>query len=46
MGGPLSESDCSGSFVNSMVIKFWNHKITGLYTNLCYNEMCYKGTAL
>ena len=29
-----------------MVLKFGHHIITMLYLNLCYNEVCYKGTAL
>ena len=26
--------------------KFGNHNMAVLYPNLCYNEVCYKGTAL
>ena len=28
-----------------MVKKIENHSLTGSYPNLCYNEVCYKGTA-
>ena len=34
------------SFENSMVKKIWSYNMTLLYTNLCYNDVCFKGTAL
>ena len=34
------------SFVKSNDKKFGSRIMTVLYPNLCYNEVCYKGTAL
>ena len=34
------------SFVKLHGKKFGSHNMTLLYPNLCYNEVCYKGTAL
>ena len=34
------------SFVKFHGKKFGIHNITLLYPNLCYNEMCYKGTEM
>ena len=34
------------SFVKLNGKKMRGHNITMLYPNLCYNEVCYKGTAL
>ena len=36
------------TFINSMVKKFGSQNMTYIhyYPNLCYNELCYKGTAL
>ena len=31
---------------NSMLKKFGSHNMTVLNPNLCYNDVCYKGTAL
>ena len=33
-------------FGNSKLKISGSHKMTLLYPNLCYNEVCYKGTAL
>ena len=34
------------SFVQLHSLKKWRTRMTVLNTNLCYNEMCYKSTAL
>ena len=42
----FSLSFSHSSLKNSRINKFGSHNITVVYPNLCYNKMCYKGTAL
>ena len=34
------------SFVKFHGKKIWSHNMTVVYTNACFNDVCYKGTAL
>ena len=44
--GKMTGSFSYNCFVKFMVRKFWSYNMTMLYLNLCFNEMCYEGTAL
>ena len=42
----ISWSFSYNSFENSLVKKIRSYNMTALYTNLCYKDVCLKGTAL